>query len=110
MSSYWFRVYVAGHTERTRAAVTTMRALCASRLPGRHQLDVIDTVERPDLAEDDEILIAPTVLRLAPEPQRRVYGDLSDHDRVVAALGLPDQGMADPGPPDSAGSPGGGEV
>jgi circadian clock protein KaiB len=67
-----------------------MRLLCDSRLPGGYELEIIDTLERPDLAEGDSILIAPTVVRVEPKPQRRVYGDLSDHARAVAALGLPD--------------------
>lgn len=89
MNSYLFRVYVAGQTERTQTALANMRALCEARLPGRYELEVIDTMERPDLAAGDAILIAPTVIRVTPWPQCRVYGDLSDHERTVAALGLP---------------------
>lgn len=90
VSGYRFRVYVAGQTERTQAAVANLRSVCEARLAGHAELEIIDAVERPDLAEADGIFIAPTVLRLAPWPPRRVYGDLSDHDRVVAALGLPE--------------------
>lgn len=97
VSSYRFRLYVAGQTERTRAAMVNMRRLCESRLAGRYELEVVDTLERPDVAEVDAILIAPTVVRLEPLPQRRVFGDLSDHPRVVAALGLPDWEESDAG-------------
>ncbi len=90
MSGYRFRVYVAGQTQRTQAALANLRWVCEDRLAGDFELEIIDVVERPDLAETDGILIAPTVLRLAPWPPRRVYGDLSDHDRMVAALGLPE--------------------
>ena len=69
--------------------MANLRALCESRLPGSYELEVIDTAERPGLAEEQRILATPTVVRLAPLPQRRVIGDLSDHHRAAYALGLP---------------------
>jgi circadian clock protein KaiB len=89
MSPYSFRLYVAGQTERTEAAVRDLRKLCESQLHGQYELEVIDVVERPDLAEAEGILIAPTVVRLQPSPPRWAFGDLSDPDRTAAALGLP---------------------
>jgi circadian clock protein KaiB len=68
-----------------------LRSLCENHLSGRYQLEVVDAAERPDLAEDERILATPTVIRLAPLPQRRVIGDLSDHLRTAAALGFPDR-------------------
>ncbi len=87
-------MYVAGQTERTHAAVKNMRSLCEARLSGDYDLEVINAVDRPDLAEADGILIAPTVVRLAPLPEQRAYGDLSDQDRAVALLGLPETDQA----------------
>jgi circadian clock protein KaiB len=94
--TYSFRLYVAGQTERSQAAEANLRALCESRLPGGHELEVIDVTEQPGLAEEQRILATPTVVRLAPLPQRRVIGDLSDHQRTAYALGLP--GAAGTGP------------
>jgi circadian clock protein KaiB len=88
--SFSFRLYVAGQTERSRAAVLNLRHLCESHLSGRYVVEVIDATERPDLAEEGRILATPTVVRLAPLPQRRVIGDLSDHVRAAAVLGLSD--------------------
>lgn len=87
--AYSFRLYVAGQTERSQAAEANLRALCESRLPGGYELEVIDATEQPGLAEEQRILATPTVLRLTPLPQRRVIGDLSDHQRAAYALGLP---------------------
>jgi circadian clock protein KaiB len=87
---YSLRLYVAGQTERSEAALANLRLLCEAHLAGRYELEVVDATERPDQAEQDRILATPTVLRLAPAPQRRVIGDLSDHGRTAAALGLPD--------------------
>ncbi len=89
MTRFAFRLYVAGQTERSQAAEANLRALCESLLPGRYDLEVIDAEEHPGLAEEQRILATPTVLRLAPPPQRRVIGDLSDHRRAAYALGLP---------------------
>lgn len=89
MTVYSFRLYVTGQSERSQTAVANLRALCESRLPGSYELEVIDTAERPGLAEEQRILATPTVVRLAPLPQRRVIGDLSDHHRAAYALGLP---------------------
>jgi circadian clock protein KaiB len=88
--AFSFRLYVAGQTERSHAALANLRILCESRLSSHYEVEIIDATERPDLAEDERILATPTVVRLAPLPQRRVIGDLSDHDRAAAALGLSD--------------------
>ena len=88
--TYSFRLYVAGQTERSHAAQVNLRSLCENHLSGRYQLEVVDAAQRPDLAEEERILATPTVIRLAPLPQRRVIGDLSDHLRTAAALGFPD--------------------
>jgi circadian clock protein KaiB len=92
--AYSFRLYVAGQTERSQAAEANLRALCESRLSGGYELEVVDATEQPALAEEQRILATPTVVRLAPPPQRRVIGDLSDHQRAAYALGLPER----PGP------------
>lgn len=87
---YSFRLFVVGQTERSREAVANLRFVCESRVPGRYEIEVVDAAERPDLAGEERILATPTVVRLAPLPQQRVIGDLSDHGRTTAALGLPD--------------------
>jgi circadian clock protein KaiB len=91
ITDYSFRLYVAGQTARSQAAVSNLRFLCESRLPGHHEIEVIDALERPDLAEQARILATPTVIRLEPLPQLRVIGDLSDHGHAASVLGLPDR-------------------
>lgn len=90
MTGYSFRLFVAGESERSSAAETNLRALAGKRLPGGYELEVVDVVARPGLAEEQRILATPTVVRLLPLPQLRVIGDLSDPPRVASALGLPD--------------------
>ncbi|MGW5365798.1 circadian clock KaiB family protein [Actinopolymorpha pittospori] len=90
LPSFSLRLFVSGDTELSVAAETRLRSLCERRLPGGYQLEVIDVSEHPELADEDQIVVIPTVVRLAPIPQRRVMGDLSDDVRTAAALGLPD--------------------
>jgi circadian clock protein KaiB len=88
MADYSFRLYVAGRTARSQAAESNLRLLCEARL-AHHAIEIIDVAERPDQAEEARILATPTVIRVTPAPQLRVVGDLSDHDRAAAVLGLP---------------------
>ncbi len=88
MSEYSFRLYVAGRTARSREAESNLRFMCEANVPGRYEFEVIDAVERPDLAEEERILATPTVVRLMPLPVLRVIGDLSDQGRAAASLGL----------------------
>lgn len=92
MTDFSFRLYVAGRTDRSQAALANLRILCESRRPRRYEIEVIDTLERPDLAEEARILATPTVVRLEPLPELRVIGDLSDHCRAAVVLGLTGNG------------------
>ncbi|TDC92623.1 circadian clock protein KaiB [Saccharopolyspora aridisoli] len=90
MAEFTFRLFVVGQTERSQAAKMNLRAVCEHRVPGRYEIEVVDVAEQPELAGELRILATPTVVRIAPLPQRRVIGDLSDNRRTTAALGLPD--------------------
>lgn len=89
VTDYAFRLFVAGQSERSSAAESNLRALAETRLPGGYEVEVVDVVDRPGLAEEQRILATPTVVRLRPLPQLRVVGDLSDPPRVANALDLP---------------------
>lgn len=92
MASYTFRLYVAGRTARSEAALVNLRTLCESRLKDDYELEIVDVAEQPHLAETERIFATPTVIRLAPAPQVRIIGDLSDHHRAALFLGLPQAG------------------
>ena len=96
MTNFSFKIYITGETARSRQAVANLRALCEARVAGAYELDVVDVLERPDLADDDRIIATPTVIRLAPLPRRRVIGDLSEPGAAATALELPDS-LAGPG-------------
>jgi circadian clock protein KaiB len=82
------RLYVAGQTRKSTAAVANLRRLCEEHLPGQYQIEVIDLVEHPHLAEGDQILAIPTLVRKLPNPIRKIIGDLSNLDRVLVGLDL----------------------
>ncbi len=86
--SYSFRIFVTGESLRSQRAATNLHSLCAAALGDGFEIEVVDVLERPELAESERIIATPTVLRLSPPPSRRVVGDLSDFDLAAAALGL----------------------
>lgn len=85
---YSFRLFVAGESLRSQRAAANLRSLCAAALGDGFEIEVVDVLERPELAESERIIATPTVLRLFPPPARRVVGDLSDFELAAAALGL----------------------
>ena len=82
------RLYVAGSTAKSVAALANLRRYCEQHVPGRYRLEVIDLLQSPQLAEGDQILAIPTVVRKMPEPIRKVIGDLSNEERVIVGLDL----------------------
>lgn len=87
-SRYVLRLYVTGTTARSARAVANARRLCEEHLAGRYDLDVVDIYQHPDAAREHQIVAAPTLIRLLPEPLRRLIGDLSDRERVLAGLDI----------------------
>ena len=80
------RLYVAGQTPKSVAALANLRRYCAQHLAGRYQLEVIDLLANPQLAEGDQILAIPTLVRKVPVPIRKIIGDLSNEERVLVGL------------------------
>lgn len=82
------RLYIAGQTPRSLAALGNLQKICKEHLAGRYHIDVIDLMERPQLARGDQILAIPTLVRRLPAPIKKVIGDLSHTDRVLVGLDL----------------------
>ncbi|GAA4055335.1 circadian clock KaiB family protein [Hymenobacter glaciei] len=80
------RLYVAGQTPKSVAAITNLSRYCEEHLKGRYKLEVIDLLVNPQLAEGDQILAIPTLVRKVPEPIRKIIGDLSNEERVLVGL------------------------
>jgi circadian clock protein KaiB len=82
------RLYVAGQSPKSLAAMQNLKRICDEHLPGRYSIEVIDLMKNPRLAKDDEIVAIPTLVRKLPEPLRRIIGDLSDEERALVGLQL----------------------
>jgi circadian clock protein KaiB len=83
---YKLRLVIAGNSERSRRAIENLQQLCADHLSGQVDLEVVDIYQRPDLAEEYQVIAAPTLVKLLPLPVRRIIGDLSQEDRVLHGL------------------------
>jgi circadian clock protein KaiB len=83
------RLYVTGSTLRSTRAIDNLRRVLESELPDRYDLEIVDVYEKPEAAVEHQILAAPTLIKLLPEPVRRIIGDLSDTARVLRGLDLP---------------------
>lgn len=83
------RLYVAGQSPKSVAAYGNLTRLCEQRLAIPYRIELIDLLENPQLAREDQILAIPTLVRRHPAPMRRVIGDLSDSERVLIGLDLP---------------------
>ncbi|KQW35958.1 circadian clock KaiB family protein [Rhizobacter sp. Root404] len=80
------KLYVAGSTARSMAALENLKRLCETHLAGRYSIEVIDLLVNPKLAAGDQILAVPTLVRKFPEPLRKIIGDLSNEERVLVGL------------------------
>jgi circadian clock protein KaiB len=82
------RLYVAGDSPKSRAALDNLRRLCETHLGSNYDIEVVDLKKKPELAKVDQILAVPTLVRKVPEPMKRIIGDLSNAERALVALDL----------------------
>lgn len=86
---HWeLRLYVAGQSRKSLAAIANLRRLCEEHLEGKYRIEVLDLLEHPQLAQGDQILAIPTLVRRLPSPMRKIIGDLSNVERVLVGLDL----------------------
>jgi circadian clock protein KaiB len=85
---YDLRLYVAGHTDRSVAAIENLRRICDKHVPGRYTLEVIDVLRNPELARRDQIVALPTAVRMLSDSSRRISGDFSNAEKTISVLDL----------------------
>jgi circadian clock protein KaiB len=85
---YVLRLFVTGTTSRSQRAIANMQKICQERLAGHYELQVIDVYKDPEATRALQIVATPTLVKILPEPLRRIIGDLSDRDRVLAGLNI----------------------
>lgn len=86
MTKFKLRLYITGRTSQSQRAIDNLRSLCESELEGAYEVEVIDVLEHPAMAEREKILATPTLVKRLPEPVRKIIGDLSDRDKVLLGL------------------------
>jgi circadian clock protein KaiB len=85
---YKLRLFITGSTPRSTRAIENMRRICEENLSGQYELEVIDVYQNPEATKDLQIIATPTLVKVLPEPLRRIIGDLSNKERVLAGLDL----------------------
>jgi circadian clock protein KaiB len=86
--TYVLRLYVTGATPRSTRAIQNIRTVCDEHLKGRYQLEVIDVYQQPEVLREQQLLVAPTLVKEFPRPLKRLIGDMSDLERVLVGLDL----------------------
>lgn len=87
-NKYILRLYITGTTSRSVLALTNLKKICEEYLEGRYELEVIDLYQIPNLAKDEQIIAAPTLIKRLPLPFRRIIGDMSNTEKVLLGLDL----------------------
>ena len=88
-TEFWnLRLYVAGQSTKCTAAVRNLNRFCEEHLAGRYHIEVVDLLQNPRLARDDQILAIPTLVRRLPEPLRKIVGDLSNSEKMLVGFDL----------------------
>lgn len=82
------RLYVAGNTPKSVTALENLKKYCEQHLKGQYKIEVIDLLVQPQLAEGDQILAVPTLVRKVPVPMRKIIGDLSNEEKVLVGLNI----------------------
>ena len=82
------KLYIVGQTKNSALALTNLKKICEEHLPGKYEIEVIDLMLHPELAQKDQILAIPTLVRKLPNPVRKIVGNLSKTDSVIAGLDI----------------------
>jgi len=82
------RLYIAGNTPKSMAALSNLKKYCEEHLQGKYRIEVIDLLVHPQLAEGDQIFAIPTLVRKVPQPIRKIIGDLSNKEKVLVGLNI----------------------
>jgi len=85
---YILRLYVAGLMPKSTLAIANIKKICEENLQGQYELEVIDLYQQPQLAQGDQIVAVPTLIKKLPAPLRRIIGDMSDTGLVLVGLDL----------------------
>ena len=84
--AFQLRLYIAGQTPKSLAAIANLQTICDTHLPGHYTIEVVDLTSNPELAAVDQIIAIPTLVRRRPAPLKRIIGSLSNARQVLDGL------------------------
>jgi circadian clock protein KaiB len=87
---YQLTLFITGGSPNSVRAINNLKVICEKHLSGRYELDIIDVYQNPELANQEQIIALPTLIKRSPEPVRRLVGDMSDTAKVLRGLGISD--------------------
>jgi len=82
------KLYITGATHHSMRAVKNMKGICEEFLDNSYELDIIDVYQQPNLAKEQQIIAAPTLIKIQPLPVRRIVGDMSDTEKILTILSI----------------------
>ena len=82
------RLYIAGQSTKSLTAVSNLHRICQDHIAAKYEIEVVDLLDNPQLAEGDQIVAIPTLVRMLPEPIRKLVGDLSNEEKTLVGLQL----------------------
>jgi circadian clock protein KaiB len=85
---YKLRLFITGSTARSTRAIDNMRKICEENLHDHYEFEIVDVYKHPEATSEFQVVATPTLVKLLPEPLRRIIGDLSDKGRVLAGLNI----------------------
>ncbi len=88
---YGLRLFVIGASPNSMSAITNLKHICETYIPGQYRLSIVDVYQQPELAQAEQLIALPMLVKEWPMPQQRMIGDMSDIKRVLTGLGLADQ-------------------
>jgi len=88
MNEYTLRLYIVKNSQKSQQAIANLHRICKEDLKNHYKLEIIDIQEQPQLAENEQILAIPTLIKELPLPIRKLVGDLSNKEKVLLGLDL----------------------
>jgi len=88
-AEFILRLFITGATPNSVRAIANIKQICEDYLKGRYSLEIVDVYQQAAIAEQEQLIALPLLIKKKPEPQRRLIGDLSDKEKVLKGLGLP---------------------
>ncbi|KTD25941.1 MULTISPECIES: circadian clock KaiB family protein [Legionella] len=89
MAKYKLKLFIIGYTSLAKNAIKNINEICAlPELKGMYEVEIINLLEHPQLAESEKIIATPVLIKELPEPLRRIIGDLSDREKVLVGLNI----------------------